>query len=422
MRSSGFKVFLAGILSAVLFMETPSAVFAADANENPTADEVINLVNTYDSDAAQILNTMTGRGDDITSWIGNGVVTSVDTSVHEEFHRYTIYLGRYGNSSFEYNYYLGNGQNLYVPETEVLKTEEATGDLASEYQTDRYSLYVSEGASASANKDGVYGLLDEFAAYYWGGHAASRLYPYLATFCETATDWRGYITDFLNERNAYAEFYCWTLLSLEETRTSRPDIYQKLLANTGYVEALRYFEESYRNMLAEFEDNISEICLDLNGAAFEESYRDGVVDLGRVGLYIPDDYDTLLPLINDSSFDTVKSDFGIQDDSAGWVRDSVGWWYRHEDGSWTSNGWELIDNEWYYFDGTGYCHTGWLKDGSYWYYLDPESCAMQTGWVEVSGTWYYLAEQETPRHPLGSMYASETTPDGHRVDASGAYD
>ena len=38
---------------------------------------------------------------------------------------------------------------------------------------------------------------------------------------------------------------------------------------------------------------------------------------------------------------------------------------------------------------------------------------MQTDWIKVGGKWYYL-------DPNGAMYADTITPDGHRVDASGA--
>ena len=65
------------------------------------------------------------------------------------------------------------------------------------------------------------------------------------------------------------------------------------------------------------------------------------------------------------------------------------WWYKHSDGSYTTNGWEKIGGTWYYFDSEGWMKTGWIKESGNWYYLD-DSGAMKTGWCWVSGSWYYL--------------------------------
>lgn len=79
---------------------------------------------------------------------------------------------------------------------------------------------------------------------------------------------------------------------------------------------------------------------------------------------------------------------------ASWLRDNVGWWYRHGDGSYTVNGWELINNVWYAFDGTGYMRTGWIPWNGVWYYCDVTSGAMLTNtwtpdgyWVDANGVW-----------------------------------
>ena len=42
-----------------------------------------------------------------------------------------------------------------------------------------------------------------------------------------------------------------------------------------------------------------------------------------------------------------------------WIKASDGrWWYKHNDGTYTKNGWEYIDGKWYYFDSNGWMKTG----------------------------------------------------------------
>lgn len=72
-----------------------------------------------------------------------------------------------------------------------------------------------------------------------------------------------------------------------------------------------------------------------------------------------------------------------------WLNSGGRWWYQHYDGSYTTNGWELIDNSWYHFDPSGWMQTGWLNGGGTWYYLDG-SGAMVTGWKSVGGEWYWF--------------------------------
>ena len=95
-----------------------------------------------------------------------------------------------------------------------------------------------------------------------------------------------------------------------------------------------------------------------------------------------------------------------------WIRNGNRWWYRHADGSYTTNGWEVINGAWYYFDGAGWMVTGWLKRPSGWYYLTG-SGAMATGWIQLGSTWYYLNES-------GTMLA-DTWIGNNYVDGSGAW-
>ena len=79
-----------------------------------------------------------------------------------------------------------------------------------------------------------------------------------------------------------------------------------------------------------------------------------------------------------------------------WIyNNTVGkWWYRHTDGTYTSNDWEYINGKWYHFDSAGWMQTGWLYVGGKWYYLNPSTGAMVTGWRQISNNvgsyWYFF--------------------------------
>ena len=89
--------------------------------------------------------------------------------------------------------------------------------------------------------------------------------------------------------------------------------------------------------------------------------------------------------------------------SGSWIKSGSRWWYKHSDGSYTTNGWGKIGDTWYYFDSEGWMKTGWIKESGNWYYLNT-SGAMQTGLQTIGGNEYYLSTSgamQTGWHNIG---------------------
>lgn len=96
-----------------------------------------------------------------------------------------------------------------------------------------------------------------------------------------------------------------------------------------------------------------------------------------------------------------------------WIRSKNQWYWVGAD-SYMRTGWNQIAEKWYYLmPVTGEMKTGWLQDGDSWYYLD-ETGARKTGWVQDGTKWYYLNQD-------GKMAVNTTTPDGYKIDRSGAW-
>ena len=131
-----------------------------------------------------------------------------------------------------------------------------------------------------------------------------------------------------------------------------------------------------------------------------------------------------------------------------WQSDSVGWRYHNDGGQPAGDGWIQDGTEFYHTDGNGYMQTGWyqdMADNGRWYYLNPQQGgpqgSLKTGWLQDNGRWYFLDTRiGGPRGNMmsgwqwidgkcyyldpaqgGAMAADCITPDGFRVDASGAW-
>lgn len=99
-----------------------------------------------------------------------------------------------------------------------------------------------------------------------------------------------------------------------------------------------------------------------------------------------------------------------------WIKQSGKWWYEHDDGSYTKNGFETIDGKQYYFDSSGWMKTGWVKSGkdstgaAAWYYMNSDGSMAKNKWIGN----YYVGSN-------GVMLRNTTTPDGYQVDKNGLW-
>lgn len=135
-----------------------------------------------------------------------------------------------------------------------------------------------------------------------------------------------------------------------------------------------------------------------------------------------------------AAIDALNAAIDFSDVVLGWNKLADGsYMYGAEDGYVTS-AWKWIGSSWYYFDAKGIMVTGWQQLDGAWYYFYTWG-GMAKGWAQVNGTWYYLNPNGGKMlsngwnwidgkcyyfYSWGGM-AANTTIDGYKVDASGAW-
>lgn len=134
------------------------------------------------------------------------------------------------------------------------------------------------------------------------------------------------------------------------------------------------------------------------------------------------------------AIDALNSAIDFSEVVMGWSQLANGtWMYGTAEGYVTSD-WAWIGSAWYYFDANGIMVTGWQQLDGAWYYFYNWG-GMAKGWALVNGTWYYLNPNGGKMlangwnwidgkcyyfYSWGGM-AANTTIDGYKVDASGAW-
>ena len=84
-----------------------------------------------------------------------------------------------------------------------------------------------------------------------------------------------------------------------------------------------------------------------------------------------------------------------------WIHNGK-WWYRHGDGSYTKNDFEVINGQTYYFDQDGYMVTGWKSLNDTYYFFDASGAMVKNRWI---GNYYLLGDGTMAKNQwIGSYY------------------
>ena len=250
----------------VLFSLTTLQGAAAPAYDAPATEEnALALLKEYDPEGYYIVQTGIAAGESTLSfWLMSpqNLAPALDTAVHEEFHGYTHIKngmsGRSGNRWVQIEtIYLGKEKGDIIIDYQwadgtAYKTENFTKTIPENMRTFRYNTYVAENADPSANQVGIYGLINEYAAYHWGFYNQLALYPYY----KANNVFSDFFNSCINDYQAYEEFRYWTLGLLNYEKTHAPEQYKVHMNNKAWCKA--YYEITMRFRAAI--DTFTKLC------------------------------------------------------------------------------------------------------------------------------------------------------------------
>ena len=220
-----------------------------------------------------------------------GIINDINTGVHETTHDFTSLIGykillEKGIRNIGTNTYL-----TFIPEknipivvklTKIFPASELYTVVEDDFQTERFATYVYPSKAIMGTQvQGIYGLLDEFHAYYHGTKAILDLKPYFENEVDqTGANWIVYFRNIYSTYYAYAEFKYFILKYLLYAKEKHPDMYQKILENKDFKDAFLKTDKSFIALINDFNKNKTAILANLKqkGMAVSETDEKITID------------------------------------------------------------------------------------------------------------------------------------------------
>lgn len=200
------------------------------------------------------------RGDSVESLLG-----SVNIVVHETYHTYSALRAfqlseeRFGRPLPGYHAFLAkDNAAMLVKRTPVFNTSEIADSIPERLRTFRFATYIAPDPAGSLSATGskawgVYGLLNEYSAYYHGNKAALDLYPYYRDVMPPGpAKWHDYFSGINRSFSANVEFRFFILKYLQYAKEHHPLIYSGIMENREFVLAYHAVSKQHEDLSDEY--------------------------------------------------------------------------------------------------------------------------------------------------------------------------
>jgi hypothetical protein len=293
----------------ILFTLTLSQTIQAASPSLATRETVLQLLKDYAPDGYYIMDTfekalgqiqasglMKNYNTDFTAIVHDDteldMVKSLGVVVHETCHDYCrtvpypLCKERFRKISWgsQYDaYYAGDKTTFLVKRTKVFNTREMAASIPEELRTFRFMPYITidtqynipgttidltllhsgllaDFKNLGSQVNGVYGLMNEFTAYYHETRTKLDLYSYYRDRLEpTIDDWITFLNAVDGCHFAHLEFKFFILKYLQYAKSHYPKLYKEFKKNRELVQAFLAIDRNYTQTVAEYYQRKEEI-------------------------------------------------------------------------------------------------------------------------------------------------------------------
>jgi hypothetical protein len=215
------------------------------------------IANKYNVNAFSILSSKNYKL--YTKWadgiIHYQVLSSFGTVVHETCHSVNADMNGFNS----YGYFISPVIKIIVSKSRIFKSNEINRIIPLQIQAKifRYRTYINGNGlenEISSVKNGIYGIMEEFDAYYQGARAVVELFDYYNIYASSKNPyyWALYISNCQSIIYAYYEFRLFIAWYLRYAKNIYPEIYNSIMSNRNLMVVFSLIDKEYEKTVEQY--------------------------------------------------------------------------------------------------------------------------------------------------------------------------
>jgi len=192
---------------------------------------------------------------------GKRYLEALPTYFHEQVHLFNDSLTSRSDKVVS-RYYFFDGHAIEISKIDVYKTAVINSIVPNDIKNNivRYKLYIN-GDSRQNNiplnpdtqENGIYGLLEEFTAYYYSNLAYARIYDYMKDhYSYDRMEWFDYLGSRSNFVNTYYEFRLFIGYYFLFCKQQRPEMYKALSGNAALINLITETDKKFKLLVEDY--------------------------------------------------------------------------------------------------------------------------------------------------------------------------
>lgn len=242
------------------------------------------------------------------------ILESISTSVHETMHAYNGFIPVVKREGVSSHHFKQEGFMLDVNRFKIISHVEAklfpSSDLVTiipeSLKTFRFSTYI-EGVPiySSTQSSGIYGLLDEYLAYYSGSKVIFDLKPLFLEYYDSYYGFVRWSTEFSSNQGAFYEFDFFIKEYLLHAKKNHPQLYEQLKQDPDFREVYQTIQLKFIELTKQYEKEFDQFMLDRKKAP-----STGLTY--HFSKFYDEIYKVLQPQLQNVRYDVIEKDFGVK--------------------------------------------------------------------------------------------------------------